>query len=311
MGKFFQVLQRAEQTRELQRRITEGSQLRGKQPEGELITAPFAQERVRESENGDARLFGSNEPAAELLKKIDPHLVSLLVPASPEAEQYRALSFNIEQLHKESGLTVLAVSSPNVGDGKTTTAINLAATLAQNPGVKVFLVDMDLRRPAIASALGLRHLQSKGVVGAVLDRSLAVDDLAWKWPSLNLTILPAGRTQGAPHEILKSPRLGELLAEARQQYDYVVLDTPPLAPLPDCKTLGQWVDGFLLVIAAHRTPRKLIEEAMATLEPAKFAGVVFNQEDWTTHKYYYYNAYEAPREKGGRLRQLWRRLSPL
>jgi Mrp family chromosome partitioning ATPase len=81
--------------------------------------------------------------------------------------------------------------------------------------------------------------------------------------------------------------------------------------LPDCKTLGQWVDGFLLVIAAHRTPRKLIEEAMATLEPAKFAGVVFNQEDWTTHKYYYYNAYEAPREKGGRLRQLWRRLSPL
>ena len=309
MGKFFQVLQRAEKGRQLYKQITKETLPKEVKAEGNLLAYPLEQRRSRD--NGGETLLPlgvNNDQTAEILQKVNPHLVSLLAPASLEAERYRTVSFNIEQLHKERGLTVVAVSSPGAGDGKTTTAINLAATLAQTPETRILLIDLDLRRPSIVSTLGLR-LRSKGVVGAVTDCSVHVADVTWKWPSLDLTILPAGRAQSAPHEVLKSPRFGELLAEARRQYDYVVLDTPPLAPFPDCKTIGQWVDGFLMVISAHKTPRKLLDEAMATMDSAKFIGIVFNYEDLTTQKYYSYNAYDAPRKPDGHLAQLWRRFS--
>jgi capsular exopolysaccharide synthesis family protein len=288
MGKFFQVLQRAEQQRNVYRQLEESGQ--GSRKSAVKVSAPLpVQEEPKREEE---------EPRSAILENVDPHLAGLLAPASLEAERYRTICCNLEQLHKETGLAVLAVSSPGVGDGKTTTAINLAATLAQTPEIRVLLIDMDLRRPSVAAALGLKCARSQGVVSVLTNPLATFDEGMWKWPSLNLSILPAGRAQSMPHEILKSPRLGDFLAEARRRYDYVVLDTPPLAPFPDCKLLGQWVDGFLMVVAAHRTPRKLIEEALATMEPAKFVGIVFNYEDRAAHKYYYYyNSYSAPNGK--------------
>jgi Mrp family chromosome partitioning ATPase len=91
--------------------------------------------------------------------------------------------------------------------------------------------------------------------------------------------LPAGRRPSAPYEVLQSPRLGELLAAARQRYDYVVLDTPPLVAVPDCRIIGKLVDGILIVVSAHRTARKLLEEALHVTEPAKIVGLVLNGDD--------------------------------
>ena len=96
--------------------------------------------------------------------------------------------------------------------------------------------------------------------------------------------------------MLKSPRLGELFEEARRQYDYVVVDTPPLTPMQDCRVIGRWVDGFLLVVTAHSTPRRLVEEALTALDRTKILGIVFNQEDRSTSGRYsgYYEGYDAP-----------------
>src|SRR3989440_4503123 len=114
----------------------------------------------------------SFEPADQELEGLDGHFVSLVTPATFEAEQYRALRHMIEELHAASGLAVVAVSSPSVGDGKTTTAINLAGALAQSPDARVLLIDADLRRPSIARHLGLQGSPSPGLVGALVDRTL-------------------------------------------------------------------------------------------------------------------------------------------
>jgi Mrp family chromosome partitioning ATPase len=84
--------------------------------------------------------------------------------------------------------------------------------------------------------------------------------------------------------------LGELIRDARQQYDYVVLDTPPVLPAPDSRLLAESIDGYLIVVGADKTPRKLLEETLALLGPAKILGLVFNRESYKHTRYgrYYY-----------------------
>jgi len=126
----------------------------------------------------------------------------------------------------------------------------------------------------------------------------------------NLSILPAGPYLANPHEALKAPRLGELIQEARQQYDYVVLDTPPLLLVPDCRIFGKWVDSFLMVVAAHITPRRLVEEAQNLMDPSKLVGLVFNCDDHHMESYYYYNyLYQGDRPGTHQQQSWWGRLA--
>jgi protein-tyrosine kinase len=217
---------------------------------------------------------------------LDGHFVSLVTPATFEAEQYRALRHMIEEIHKVSGLAVVAVSSPSVGDGKTTTAINLAGALAQSPESRVLLIDADLRRPSVARSLGLQSSPSPGLVGMLLDRSLPLAHTVRQRAPYTLDVLPAGDPPAAPYELLRSARLPEVIAEARKRYDYVVLDTPPLVGLPDCRVLANFVDGFVVVVAAHRTPKRLVQDALEVVEPTKMIGLVFNMDERPMSGYY-------------------------
>lgn len=246
----------------------------------------------RQSRDGSQELFRRQERGRdpqtepEFPVGIDRHLVSLLNPTGFAAEQYRALRHLVERWHKDAGLWILAVTSPAVGDGKTVTAINLAGSLAQAPEARVLLVDADLRRPAAARYLGLSDSGSAGLVDAILDQDLSLETVVRPCPPFNLTFLPPGRPPAAFYELLKSPRLGELLDETKQRYDYIVVDTPPAVPYPDCRLLGKWVDGFLFTVAAHKTPRRLLEEALHVVDPAKTLGLVFNNDECMTPGYY-------------------------
>jgi capsular exopolysaccharide synthesis family protein len=220
------------------------------------------------------------EPRTRTLPdRLNEHLVSLLAPTSFEAEQYRVLRHRVEQFRKSDGVSVFAVSSPTVGDGKTTTAINLAGALSQAPDGRVLIMDCDLRRPSVASEMALDNHENRGLVDAILNEQLTLDDVVQVLAPLNLSILPAGKRPAAPYEVLQSPRLEDLLTQARSRYDYIIVDTPPLVSVPDCRVIGKWVDGFLIVVAAHRTSRKLVEEAMQIPEPGKILGLVFNGDD--------------------------------
>lgn len=217
---------------------------------------------------------------------IDEHLVTLLRRSSPEAEQYNSLRLALEARGAD-GLRTLAVTSPTAGDGKTTTAINLAGALAHRPEGRVLLVDVDLRRPSVGGVLRLDHGDQRvGLVDALVEPDLTLDRVVTHLPAFNLWVLTAGRFSDEPFELLRTPRMKDLLQEARRKYQFVVVDTAPLLLVPDSRVLETVVDGFLLVVAANRTPRKLVEEAVNLLNPSKLVGLVFNGDDRPLSRHY-------------------------
>lgn len=291
MSKFFKALEQAERERALR------DQARRQEPKA-APAAPSVPAASRQ-DLPPARMPVAAEPLAASSDGVEEHLVSLLSPTSFEGEQYRALRHMVEQLRKTADLSVVAVSSPAVGDGKTTTAINLAGALAQAPEACVLLVDADLRRSSVGNYLGLGDSGRRGLVDAILDPVVALEDVVRRHPAFNVSVLPAGRRSASPYELLKSARLEGLLEEARRRYDYIVLDVPPLAPYPDCRIIGKWVDGFLVVVAAHKTPRKLVEEALKVVEPAKIVGLVFNSDNCPVSGYYHAPAQSSDGDRAG------------
>ena len=227
--------------------------------------------------------------ASKNRERPDESLVSFFAPASFEAEQYRGLRHMVE----ESGKRVVGITSPTPGDGKTTTAINLAGALAQAPGTRVLLVEADLRQPRIGDVLRVEDSHRRGLADAIADERLALSDVVRQLPRWSLSVLPAGRSPASPYETLHSSRLDELLDEARRQNDYVVVDTPPIAPVPDCRLIARVVDALLVVVAAHRTRRELLQEALSTLDPTKVLGLVFNRDDRFRRGYYGYGYYTS------------------
>jgi capsular exopolysaccharide synthesis family protein len=318
MSTFFKALERAEQERALHGPSAETASVSTPAPEASEVAAapvaPSAPERLgvvppptvpqsapvsvpqpaTQPTPVSKSVFSEPPTAARLVKELDErsdgleeHLVSLLAPSSFEAEQYRALRHMIEQLHKSSDLSIIAVSSPDAADGKTTTAVNLAGTLAQAHDTRILLIDGDLRGANLAGQLGLDERGTPGLVDAILDRHLTLASVTQVHPHLNLSVITAGRRPSAPYEVLKAPRVAELFAEARAKYDYVIVDTSPLVSVPDSRLLGKLVDGFLIVVAAHKTPRKLLEEALNLLEASKIVGMVFNGDDHHVSKSVY------------------------
>jgi capsular exopolysaccharide synthesis family protein len=242
--------------------------------------------------------------------EVAEQLVSLLAPDSFEADQYRALRHSVEGLRKASGLHVIAVTSPEPGDGKTITTLNLAGALAQGQDARVIVVDVDLRRPSVARYLGLGSRRLPGLVDALLDPEFEMGRAVRRLEPFNLSVLPAGQPQTAPNELLNSMRLENLLREAREHYDYVLVDTPPLVPMPDSRLIGRWVDGFLVVVGAHKTPRRLLSHALTLLDPAKVIGVVFNGDDQHRASHYGYYDYYSNRANDGRGARWWHALLP-
>jgi capsular exopolysaccharide synthesis family protein len=220
------------------------------------------------------------------LEDVDPHLVSLVAPESAEAEQYRALRYEVEHLHEDGRNAAVCVCSPLAGEGKTMTSVNLAGSLAQDAGAKVLLVEVDLRRPSIGARLGLGDVAERGLADAILDPGLTLGEVVCHMPHFNVSVLPAGKRPRAPYELLKSPRFGELLTEARKRFDFLILDAPPVISVPDCRLIAHWVDGFFMVVAAHRTPKEALDEALTLMPPSSVLGLVFNGYDHSSGRYY-------------------------
>ncbi|PYN03347.1 MAG: hypothetical protein DME07_07010 [Candidatus Rokuibacteriota bacterium] len=247
----------------------------------------------------------SLEPRHRAADPREEHLVSLHAPHSAAAERYRMLRHVVESLRKNTNLQVLAVTSPGAGDGKTTTSINLAGALAQSTAERVLLADVDLRRPSVARQLGLDGSRGS-LVNALVKPGLALEDIVEQLPEFNLSVLQAGEATDTTYELLKSPRLDELVDEARRHYDYIVLDTPPFVPVPDGRLITKSADGVLVVVAANRTPRGALAEAVSLIDPAKIVGFVFNSDDSPTNASYYYGGGYGKSARPPLWRHLWR-----
>lgn len=260
--------------------------------------------REREELPAAARV-GSRTPRKQpglRLKRMDPHLVSILDTESYEAEQYRKLRYVLEERREPGKGLVIGICSAAAGDGKSLTSLNLAGTLAQNPDARVLLVDTDLRRKSdtIRTCLGLKSGEApRGLTDLILEPALTLDDvLVSVSADGNFAVLLAGRHTVAPYEALRSKHFQELMLEVRRDYDYVIVDAPPVVPVSDCRVISRYLDGFLMVVAAHRTPRTMLEEALNLIDPDKALGLVFNRSDLMPYRYYGYYGYAKP--TGGR-----------
>jgi capsular exopolysaccharide synthesis family protein len=210
---------------------------------------------------------------------IDKRLVTLTAPASMEAEQYQALRLKLEHLHRERDVRVIGITSPGARDGKTVTAINLAAALAEGSNARVLLIEADLRRPAVSRYLALGDEARPGLAELVQDSTRKIEDAIGRHEQFAFETMIAGSPDTPVHQIFRMPRMQTLLAELRQRYDFVVIDTPPVGPVSDCALLARWMDGLVVIVTAHKTPRKQLENALNTLEGAPVLGIIFNRDD--------------------------------
>lgn len=183
-------------------------------------------------------------------------------PRSPRAESFRTLRTNLQFLDVGHGGRSFVVTSSIQSEGKSTTTANLAIALADS-GVRVLLVDADLRRPKVAKYMGL-----EGAIGLtdVLIGRVPLDDVVQEWGRGRLSVLPAGTVPPNPSELLGSAAMGRLITELRSKYDVVLFDTPPLLPVTDAAILSRFVGGVILVVAAGRANRHHVGGAISALE---------------------------------------------
>lgn len=215
----------------------------------------------------------------------DGRIVTFSRRESFEAEQFRRLRHRLEDLAARRQTKVIAVTSATSGEGKTLTSINLAGALAQSRGSRVLLMDADLRRPRLAAGCGIDP-DTPGVV-ELLRTGGDLASAVIRLPDASLDVLPCEARSGTdPYDSLRSPAFKNLISQARRDYSFVIVDTPPVVPVPDSSVLGPLVDGYLLVVAANRTPKKLLAEALNTLEPSLVLGLVFNRDPEPLFGYY-------------------------
>jgi capsular exopolysaccharide synthesis family protein len=185
-------------------------------------------------------------------------------------EQYRRLGATLHEAQIERSLKVVMVTSATPGDGKTLTAVNLALTLSESYGRRVLLIDGDLRRPAVHSVLGLSNETG------LADMLRKGTEVSFQEVSETLSVLTAGSARENTPAGLSSDRMSALLRQAVLSFDWVLLDSPPVAVMSDAQILAQLVQGVLFVIRAGSTPYPLIEKALADLGRDRIIGTVLN-----------------------------------
>jgi capsular exopolysaccharide synthesis family protein len=211
-------------------------------------------------------------------------LIMLSDPRSPAAEAYRSLAATIQFAYADRQLQTIGVTSAAAGEGKSTTTANLAIALAEG-GRRVIVVDADLRRPAQHTLFGLDR--QDGLSNVLVTDQAQLPLLDTQTPGVR--VLTSGPTPANPLEALASRRFDHVLALARAQADFVLVDTPPAGALADAAVLAPRLEGMLLVVSAGRTKRELARRAREQLERvnANLLGVVLTdvREDDKLYKY--------------------------
>jgi len=205
---------------------------------------------------------------------LDPMLITYYRPQSKEAEAYRGVRTALYFGTGGTSPRVIQITSPNRADGKTTLSANLSVSIAQS-GKRVLLVDADFRRPRLHKVFALpAGTGLASVLAGAADLGEAIQDSV----VAGLSILPCGPRPSDPAELLSSPRLHEALQAAREHYDFVLVDTPPLLAVTDPSVVAPRVDGVLLNIRLSKNSRPDAERAREVLSTlgAKMIGVVVN-----------------------------------
>lgn len=219
--------------------------------------------------------------------KVDPRIISYFDPKALITEQYKILRTNVLSLNKTKMHKVIVITSSINAEGKTITAVNLAVTLAQSTQKpKVLLVDADMRRGRIDRYLGVDH---KIGLSEILIGKADLQDALFNIDIENLTFMASGAVPDNPAELLASERMKSLLLDLRKEFDYILIDTPPIIAVTDSGIVGAEADGVLMVIQAGRTQRGIIRRASELLHQchSKILGYVLTNIEYHLPEYIY------------------------
>ncbi|WP_179950945.1 polysaccharide biosynthesis tyrosine autokinase [Xylanimonas oleitrophica] len=190
-----------------------------------------------------------------------PQVLSVVEdPLGSTAEAYRIVQTNLRYVDVEKPASLVVVTSSVPGEGKSTTARNLAAALAEG-GRDVLMVDADMRRPSVSTVLGVEG--AAGLTTVLVGRADLDDVVQPVGPGLD--ILPVGSVPPNPHQLVASPAMRALLARTRARYDVVILDAPPVLPVTDAAVLSTMADGTIVVVGSRRVRRQQLTHALRTL----------------------------------------------
>lgn len=230
-------------------------------------------------------------------------LITLKHPRSPIAEAYRVLRTNLRFSGIENPAGALLVTSAGPGEGKTTTAANLAVALAQG-GKRVVLVDTDLRRPTLHKIFGLPN--EVGLSSMFLEDGTTLETVLQPTGVEGLSVITSGPLPPNPAEVLDSKQMSKVLTNLRAQADMLILDSPPALAVADASILGSRCSGAILVVDAGHTRTDVSRRAVETLHKTnvKVLGIVLNKlstrraSGYYYYYYYYSSKDRAPRSNG-------------
>lgn len=239
-----------------------------------------------------SRQNGSSRGTTELLINADAR--------SGLAEAYRHLRTSVLLSTPGRPPQTLLVTSSLPAEGKTTTAINIATSLAQT-GADVLIIDADMRRPRIHAVFGMEHHEGLSTLLSMEFEESDIDKLIKRDEASGLYVLPSGTIPPNPAELVGSPQMQKVLTLLEKRFRYIVIDTPPVAFFTDGVLISLITDGVLLVIHGGKSSRAVVRHARQQLHNvgAKILGVVMNKVDLRESNYYYpynYDYYSAERD---------------
>ncbi len=211
------------------------------------------------------------------ISRANPNLIALNNSGKPEiAEEYRKLKSVIVRYSKKEGFKNTFVVTSSLGmEGKSLTALNIAVTMAQEYDHTVLLVDADIRKPSIGKYLGIEAC--RGITDCLID-GVDLGDAIIKTDIGRLSFLPAGKTVDNPVELLSSQKMKNIITEIKTRYSnrYIIIDTPPILPFADTRTLCSLTDGVVFVVRERSASSDNIKEALELLGGSNILGVIYN-----------------------------------
>jgi len=223
-------------------------------------------------------------------ERVEPRLVAFTQPNSNYCEEYRSLRTHVLHKSQRQKLQSIVVASVNPSEGKSVTALNLSWLLAQTDGVSCLIIDSDLRMPSLGDYLGIET--DKGLSHILTGNATLAESIVKLEPA-GLHLLTGGDARNDVAEMISGPRFKEILREAREMFDFVIIDAPPLGIFTDATVLINHADGAMLVVRANRTSYSVIDRVLEPLPKDRLLGVVLNQSadvmEESHYNYGYYN----------------------
>lgn len=214
-------------------------------------------------------------------------LITLIDPSSPISEQYRTIRTNIQFASSaDKQIKTIVITSSGPSEGKSTTSANLAVVFAKS-GQRVLLVDADMRKPTVYKTFSLNNASG---LSTVLSTSTSVLEAATKTVIDNLSVLTSGPKPPNPSELLGSARMNQVMEEAKNLYDVVIFDMPPVVAVTDAQIMASKADGTILVVRENVARKESLTKArdLLNMVQARIVGVIYNGAEHSKDSGYYY-----------------------